>query len=157
MAEIFIKNLSFHYADDQRTILENITAQFSQGEFVCILGQSGCGKSTLLRLFAGLETASAGEILIGEEKIQGTSLQRAVVFQDYGLFPWLSIGKNILIALQQCFPKEDKKKLEKRVGELLQMVGLKPELYHKLPKSLSGGMKQRTAIAQAFGMDAPIL
>ncbi len=157
MAEIFIKNLSFHYADDQRTILENITAQFSQGEFVCILGQSGCGKSTLLRLFAGLETASAGEILIGEEKIQGTSLQRAVVFQDYGLFPWLSIGKNILIALQQCFPKEDKKKLEKRVGELLQIVGLKPELYHKLPKSLSGGMKQRTAIAQAFGMDAPIL
>ena len=85
MAEIFIKNLSFHYADDQRTILENITAQFSQGEFVCILGQSGCGKSTLLRLFAGLETASAGEILIGEEKIQGTSLQRAVVFQD--IFP----------------------------------------------------------------------
>ena len=122
MAEICIKNLSFHYADDQRTILENITAQFSQGEFVCILGQSGCGKSTLLRLFAGLESARAGENLIGEEKIQGTSLQRAVVFQDYGLLPWLSIGKNILIALQQCFPKEDKKKLEKRVSELLQMV-----------------------------------
>lgn len=157
MAEIFIKDLSFHYADDQRTILENISARFSQGEFICILGQSGCGKSTLLRLFAGLETATAGEIRIGGDVVSGTSLQRAVVFQDYGLFPWLSIGKNILIALQQCFPKEDKKVLQKRVEELLQMVGLKPELYHKLPKSLSGGMKQRTAIAQAFGMDAPIL
>ena len=75
MAEIFIKDLSFHYADDQRTILENISARFSQGEFICILGQSGCGKSTLLRLFAGLETATAGEIRIGGDVVSGTSLQ----------------------------------------------------------------------------------
>ena len=87
MAEICIKNLSFHYADDQRTILENITAQFSQGEFVCILGQSGCGKSTLLRLFAGLETASAGEILMARKKYRAPPYKEPWYFRITAFSP----------------------------------------------------------------------
>ena len=112
MSSIKINNLSFAYEKGGKLILKDINTEIHDGEFVCILGQSGCGKSTLLRLLAGLETATEGEILNDGEVIGSPSLNKGVVFQDYGLFPWMTAGENIMLALKQKFPKKDKKELK---------------------------------------------
>ena len=157
MSSIKINNLSFAYESGGKLILKDINTEIGDGEFVCILGQSGCGKSTLLRLLAGLETATEGEILNDGEVIGSPSLNKGVVFQDYGLFPWMTAGENIMLALKQKFPKRDKKELKEIAINMIKAVGLDEAVYKKLPKELSGGMKQRCAIAQAFSIDPPIL
>lgn len=158
MGNITIQNLSFAYSDaPEKLILDHVDTEIKQGEFVCILGQSGCGKSTLLRLLAGLEFPTTGRVMVGNEEIKSAGLDRGVVFQDYGLFPWMTAGENIMLALREKYPKEDKKKLKEIVLDMFQKVGLDEEVYKKLPKELSGGMKQRCAIARAFSVDPPIL
>lgn len=157
MSDIDIRNLSFAYDNRDSLILKDISAHIDSGEFVCILGQSGCGKSTLLRLLAGLETTTEGGISINDEEIKGTSLSRGVVFQDYGLYPWMTAGDNIMLALTQCFPKEQKGKLKEIAINMIESVGLKKEVYNKFPKELSGGMQQRCAIAQSLSTNPPIL
>ncbi|GFI35889.1 ABC transporter ATP-binding protein [Lachnospiraceae bacterium 50-23] len=157
MGSIKVSNLSFSYTGDERLILKDINMGVDTGEFVCILGQSGCGKSTLLRLLAGLEKPTEGEITVGGRPVGGAGLDKGVVFQDYGLFPWMKAGENIMLALRQRFPGKDKKELKQIAIEMLKAVGLEESVYHKLPKELSGGMKQRCAIAQAFSIDPPIL
>ena len=158
MKEISIKNLSFSYQDNSdRLILKDINLDIKEGEFVCLLGQSGCGKSTLLRLLCGLEKPTKGSITIDGEEIKGTGLDRAVVFQDYGLFPWMTAGENIMLALTQKYGKR-KSDYKNKVFELLAQVGLDPQkVYNTLPKGLSGGMKQRCAIARALALDSPIM
>ena len=155
MSKISIENLSFAY--DTKLILENINLDIETGDFVCILGQSGCGKSTMLRLLAGLEKPTMGKVLIDGTEITGAGLDRGVVFQDYGLFPWKTAGDNILLALKQRFPDRSKAELKEIALSMLEKVGLEREVYHKLPKELSGGMKQRCAIARAFSIDPPVL
>lgn len=157
MHDIKIHDVSFSYAGSDKLVLKDINVDVEGGEFVCILGQSGCGKSTLLRLIAGLEDCTTGEILVDGEKIHGASLNRGVVFQDYGLFPWKTAGANITLALKKKFPDWDKNHLKERTIELLKAVGLDESVYRKYPKELSGGMKQRCAIASAFGIDPQIL
>lgn len=157
MGSIKVSNLSFSYTGDEKLILKDINMDVNTGEFVCILGQSGCGKSTLLRLLAGLEKPTAGELTVGGRPVGGAGLDKGVVFQDYGLFPWMKAGENIMLALRQRFPGKDKKELKQVATEMLKAVGLEESVYHKLPKELSGGMKQRCAIAQAFSIDPPIL
>ena len=157
MENIKINQLSFSYEDNGKLILKDINIEVQAGEFVCILGQSGCGKSTLLRLLAGLLKPTSGELLIGCKKVEGASLERGVVFQDYGLFPWMTAGENILLALKQRFPGRTKQELKQTAINMLLEVGLEESVYKMLPKELSGGMKQRCAIAQAFSMDPPIL
>ena len=154
---ISIRNLSFSYSGESPLILQDIDLFVSSGEFVCFLGQSGCGKSTLLRLLAGLERPSGGEILLNGQKITGAGLDRGVVFQDYGLFPWLTAGENIKLALEQKFPNWTKTQYRDKAIEALERVGLGGDVYRKLPKALSGGMKQRCAIAQAFAIEPSIL
>lgn len=155
---ITIDHLSFEYPGTHNTrILNNISMSVSEGEFVCILGKSGCGKSTFLRLLSGLETPTAGNIKMNGKEITGTSLERGVIFQDYGLFPWMTAGENIVLALQQKYPKKNKKELQDRAMQMLEKVGLGEETYYKLPKELSGGMQQRCAIAQTLGIDPPVL
>ena len=157
MENIIINQLSFAYEANGKLILKDINIEVEAGEFVCILGQSGCGKSTLLRLLAGLLKPTSGELLIGGKKVEGASLERGVVFQDYGLFPWMTAGENILLALKQRFPGRTKQELKQTAINMLLEVGLEESVYKMLPKELSGGMKQRCAIAQAFSMDPPIL
>lgn len=157
MSDIKVSNLSFSYQGSEKLILKDIHMEVQPGEFVCILGQSGCGKSTLLRLLAGLEKPTVGEITIDGKQIEGASLDKGVVFQDYGLFPWMKAGENIMLALRQRFPDKDKKELKQIAMDMLEAVGLDESVYQKLPKELSGGMKQRCAIAQAFAVDPPIL
>ena len=111
----------------------------------------------MLRLLAGLEKPTTGEILLDGKPITGAGLERGVVFQNYGLFPWMTAGKNITLALKQKFPEKSKAELKEIAQKAIAAVGLKEDTYHKLPKELSGGMKQRCAIAQAFSIDPPVL
>lgn len=156
MCYVKISDLSFAY-EEGKVILDNIDLSVDKGEFICILGQSGCGKSTLLRLVAGLEMPSSGTVHIDGEQVTGASLTRGVVFQDYGLFPWMTAGKNILLALEQKYPKRKKRELKKIVINKLREVGLDESVYNKYPRELSGGMQQRCAIAQALSIESPIL
>jgi len=157
MQNITIKNLSFSYEGSEQLVLQGINLEAKHGDFICILGQSGCGKSTMLRLLAGLESSTSGEILLGDTPVVKAGLDRGVVFQDYSLFPWMTAGENLMIALKQRFPQRKKRELKQIAMEKLREVGLDEATYKKLPKELSGGMKQRCAIAQAFGIDPPIL
>lgn len=157
MHSIEINNLSFAYPGTDRLILKDINTTIHEGEFVCLLGQSGCGKSTLLRLLAGLETPGTGTICVDGDAVKNATLSRGVVFQDYGLFPWMTAGDNIMLALKQRFPERNKKELTDIAMDMLDAVGLDRNVFRKLPKELSGGMKQRCAIAQAFSTDPPVL
>lgn len=157
MNDITVNDLSFRYADSDQLILQDVNMRVREGDFVCLLGQSGCGKSTFLRLMAGLEAPSSGSICVDGRPIDGTSLERSVVFQDYGLFPWMSAGENIVLALRQRFPEKSKAECRDIARRALREVGLKDEVFGKYPKSLSGGMKQRCAIARSFSMNPPIL
>ena len=157
MNDITVNDLSFRYADSDQLILRDVSMRVREGDFVCLLGQSGCGKSTFLRLMAGLEAPSSGSICVDGRPIDGTSLERSVVFQDYGLFPWMSAGENIVLALRQRFPEKSKIECRQIARRALREVGLKDEVFSKYPKSLSGGMKQRCAIARSFSMNPPIL
>ena len=152
-----IKNLSFSYPGDTRLILKDIDLEVKAGEFVCLLGQSGCGKSTFLRLLAGLEKPTVGEIFQDDAPVAGAGLDRGVVFQDYGLFPWMTAGENITLALKQKYPQKRKEEHKEIALKAIRAVGLDEAVYYKLPKELSGGMKQRCAIAQAFSINPPIL
>ena len=155
MLAVTVERVSFSY--DSKLILGDIGMDVEAGSFVCLLGQSGCGKSTLLRLLAGLEKPRTGAILVDGSPISRPSLERGMVFQDYGLFPWMSAGENITIALKQKFkhlsPAERRAEAIKR----LQEVELDESCFNKFPKERSGGMRQRCAIARAFGIDPPIL
>ena len=152
-----ITNLSFSYPGDSRLILKDIDLEVQEGEFVCLLGQSGCGKSTFLRLLAGLEKPTVGQVMQNGKPITGAGLDRGVVFQSYGLFPWMTAGANIMLALKQKFPKKTKAEHKEIAMKAMRAVGLDDSVFNKLPKELSGGMKQRCAIAQAFSIDPPVL
>lgn len=156
MADIKVENVSFSY-DSEKLILKDINMEVNFGSFVCILGQSGCGKSTLLRLLAGLERPNSGKVIVGEEELKKPNLDMGVVFQNQGLFPWMTAGENILLALNQKFPEKTKEEKLGMAYDYLQEVGLDKECFHKLPNELSGGMQQRCAIARAFSIDPPIL
>lgn len=156
MEKISVQNLSFAYGDGP-VVLKDINLEVSGGEFVCFLGQSGCGKSTFLRLLIGLERPTAGDILLDGSPIRGASLDRGVVFQDYGLFPWMTAGENIRLALQQRFPHWTKGQQREAALRRIREVGLDESVYRKLPKELSGGMKQRCAIAQALALEPSML
>ena len=154
---VLIDNISFKYRENEKLIIENLSIDVNRGDFVCLLGQSGCGKSTLLRLLSGLEKPTLGEIYIFGKKVKSAGLDKAVVFQNYGLFPWMKAGENIVLALRQRYPDKSKSECQKMTKEVLEKVGLQSDVYDKYPKELSGGMQQRCAIARAFVIDAPVL
>lgn len=156
MLEVTAKDLHFSYVSDKE-ILGGIDMQVNAGDFVCLLGQSGCGKSTLLRLLAGLEKPNSGELLVDGKPITKAGLERSVVFQDYGLFPWKTTGENISVALKHRFPEMSKNERKALAIDWMKKVGLSEDLFDKLPKDISGGQKQRCGIARAFAIDPPIL
>ncbi len=128
-------------------VLDKLSLAIKPGEFVSIVGGSGCGKSTLLRLIIGLEGDYSGEILLDGKRLQGTSLNRGIVFQEHRLFPWLTVEQNIAIGVLNAEGTEATK--AKSVAEHIALVGLKgfESMY---PYQLSGGMSQRVAIARAL-------
>jgi NitT/TauT family transport system ATP-binding protein len=154
MHKIALECVSFAYGSQE--ILREITLNVDQGDFLCIVGPSGAGKSSLLRLIAGLTSPASGTIMVDGKTVAGAGLDRGVVFQDYTLFPWMTAGENIVLALKQAYPGKETRELKGLGQEFLELVGL-PDVYHKLPGKLSGGMRQRVAIARAFATDPPIL
>jgi len=134
--------------------LEGIDLDVERGELVCLLGPSGCGKSTLLNAIAGFTPPSAGEILAFGKKVTHPEPERAMVFQEYALFPWMTVFENVAFGLQ--IRKEPRARIEDTVGALLRKLSLW-DFRARFPKELSGGMRQRVAIARALALDAPTL
>jgi ABC-type nitrate/sulfonate/bicarbonate transport system ATPase subunit len=145
----------FEAAQGQRTLaLQPIDFLVQENDFVTILGPSGCGKSTLLRIVAGLDTPSAGQVLLEGQAVQGPGADRGMVFQSYTLFPWLTIEQNIRFGLRERgLPLAVQRE---RSDYFIARVGLRGFEQH-YPKQLSGGMQQRTAIARALANDPKIL
>ncbi len=134
--------------------LKDLNLHVEQGEFVCVVGASGSGKSTLLRLIAGLEQPTAGDIRVDARSVMGPGADRGMVFQNYTLYPWMSVQRNVEFGLK--LQGVDKSKRRERASYYLEMVGLS-EFSQVLPKQLSGGMKQRVAIARALTSQPKIL
>ncbi|QNP28580.1 ABC transporter ATP-binding protein [Cylindrospermopsis curvispora] len=134
--------------------LENINLHIDQGEFVCAVGASGSGKTTLLRLISGLDTPTAGEILVDGVPVKGPGRERGLVFQSYTLYPWMNVADNVGFGLKlQGIPPIKRKQ---SISYYLEVVGLS-EFAQALPRQLSGGMKQRVAIARALASQPKIL
>lgn len=153
MYDISIENVSFSY--DQVLVLDNISLDIRAGDFFCLLGPSGSGKSTLLKLVAGLAKPQSGSIMINGAPVEGPGLDRGVVFQDYSLFPWMSTGENLMLAIKQAHPKTKSREARTLAVDYLALVGL-PDVFKQLPGELSGGMRQRAAIARMFAIKSPV-
>jgi nitrate/nitrite transport system ATP-binding protein len=137
--------------------LSDINLVVEQGEFITLIGHSGCGKSTLLNLLAGLNRASGGVLVCNGREIAGPSPERAVVFQNHSLLPWLTCFENIHLAVERVFGgKELRKQLDERTWQALELVGL-AAAGAKRPHEISGGMKQRVGIARALSMEPKVL
>ena len=137
--------------------LRDIHLTVAQGEFVALIGHSGCGKSTLLNLMAGLTVPTAGVLLCAEKEIVGPGPERAVVFQNHSLLPWLTCFENIHLAVERVFgATENKAQLKARTEAALALVGLTAAA-QKRPGEISGGMKQRVGIARALSMQPKVL
>ncbi|BEU96103.1 ABC transporter ATP-binding protein [Acidovorax sp. DW039] len=137
--------------------LRNIHLTIAKGEFVALIGHSGCGKSTLLNLIAGLTTPTGGALICANKEIKGPGPERAVVFQNHSLLPWLTCFDNIYLAVERVFGgKESKAQLKARTDAALALVGL-THAGQKRPGEISGGMKQRVGIARALSMEPQVL
>ena len=137
--------------------LRDIDLDIAKGEFVALIGHSGCGKSTLLNLIAGLTTPTAGVLLCANREIAGPGPERAVVFQNHSLLPWLTCFDNGHLGIERVFGKtETKAKLKARTDAAVDMVGLTPAA-QKRPGEISGGMKQRVGIARALALEPKVL
>ena len=139
------------------TALRDINLHIAEGEVISLIGHSGCGKSTLLNLIAGLTLPTTGVLLCDGREINGPGPERAVVFQNHSLLPWMTCFENVYLAVERVFGrKEGKAKLKVRTEAALEMVHMGHAM-HKLPHEVSGGMKQRVGIARAFAMEPKIL
>jgi nitrate/nitrite transport system ATP-binding protein len=137
--------------------LKDINLTVAKGEFVALIGHSGCGKSTLLNLIAGLTTPTEGSLLCANREISGPGPERAVVFQNHSLLPWLTCFENVYLAVERVFSgTENKAQLKARTDAVLAMVGLTAAA-QKRPGEISGGMKQRVGIARALSMEPKVL
>ena len=137
--------------------LKDVNLQIRTGEVVSLIGHSGCGKSTLLNLIAGLTLPTSGVMLCNGREIAGPGPERAVVFQNHSLLPWLNCFENVYLAVERVFSaKEGKEALRARTHAALEMVHM-GHAAQKLPHEISGGMKQRIGIARAFAMEPKIL
>jgi len=157
MAYVALANINKHFPKGKQstlTVLDDINLEIGQGEFVSILGPSGCGKSTILNLIAGLEQPSSGRLTVKGKPVEGPGRDRIMVFQESGLFPWMSVLGNVMYGL--LLKKADRADAERMAIEALKKVHL-TKFIHAYPHELSGGMKQRAAIARALVMDPDIL
>ena len=147
-------NKSFDGRGKSLSVLENINLEINDGELICLLGPSGCGKTTLLRLIAGLDQPTSGEIVANGELVEKPSGDRAVIFQQYSLFPWLTVLQNVTFGLEiSGGSKEENIQAAERY---LKSVGLL-DFKDSYPHELSGGMKQRAAIIRSLLNHSPIL
>ena len=155
-AHIVISNVGkvFKTAERDVVALQDINLEIPQGQFVCLLGPSGCGKSTLLNAVAGFAPPTSGNIVADGQVVTAPGPERGMVFQEYALFPWMTVEKNIAFGLE--IKGTPAAQIAARVDELLAMLSLS-DFRQRFPKDLSGGMRQRVAIARVLALDSPIM
>lgn len=158
MAKLELDRVSYRYAGQpgEEMALREISLKVEEGEFLCVLGRSGCGKSTLLRLLAGLALPTKGKVLLNGGPVTGPGTDRAMVFQNYTLFPWLSARRNVEFGIRQARPSLSRAQVREAAELFLDQVDMLPDA-GKYPYQLSGGMRQRVAIARSLAMDTEIL
>ena len=144
----------YNSRNGEMVALNGVSLDIYENEFICVVGPSGCGKSTLLNIIAGLLEPSSGSVYCDGKEVKGTGTERGVVFQQYALFPWMTVKKNVMfgLGLQGIKGKE----AEEIAMKYIKMVQLEDFLDH-YPKELSGGMKQRVAIARAYAVNPSVL
>ncbi len=155
-AHISIQQVGKVFQTDERAVvaLQDINLEIPRGQFVCLLGPSGCGKSTLLNAIAGFALPSSGSIIADGQPVTGPGPERGMVFQEYALFPWMTVADNVAFGLQiKGLPREQ---INATVERLLAMLSLS-DFRSRYPKDLSGGMRQRVAIARILALDSPIM
>jgi ABC-type nitrate/sulfonate/bicarbonate transport system ATPase subunit len=153
-AKLSVRNLGMMFERDGKVtpVLENIALDVADGEFVCLLGPSGCGKSTLLNTMAGFLSPTSGEVRVDGEIVRGPDPRRIFVFQERGVFPWLTVEGNIGFGLSRLSREER----AQRIAHYIQMVGLQG-FEKTYPSDLSGGMKQRLEVARALAVNPDML
>jgi NitT/TauT family transport system ATP-binding protein len=156
-ASILLERVSKRFATPEHgeiVALDGIDLSIAPGELVCLLGPSGCGKSTLLNAIAGFSLPSEGRVLVGGREVTGPGPDRAMVFQEYALFPWMTVARNVAFGLEmRGLTKGD---VTRKVDALLALLSLS-DFGDRFPKDLSGGMRQRVAIARVLALDSPTL
>ncbi|WP_371767107.1 ABC transporter ATP-binding protein [Massilia sp.] len=155
-AHIVIDHVSKVFEGDGRRMvaLQDITLEIPHGQFVCLLGPSGCGKSTLLNAVAGFAPPTTGRVLADGVPVAGPGPERGMVFQEYALFPWMTVEQNVGFGLE--IKGMARAQIAARVGGLLKLLSLE-DFARRYPKDLSGGMRQRVAIARVLALDSPIM
>lgn len=144
----------FNTRNGEMVALNGVSLDIKENEFVCVVGPSGCGKSTLLNIIAGLHEATSGQVSVDGKIVDGPGADRGVVFQQYALFPWLTVLKNVEFGLK--LKGMNAKDAEAEAMKYLKMVDLE-QFAQSFPKELSGGMKQRVAIARAYAVNPQVL
>lgn len=134
----------------------NVNLEIQKDEIISIIGHSGCGKSTLLNMISGLDAQTDGAIVLENKHVDGPGPERAVVFQNHSLLPWLSVYQNIEMAVKKVMPELTPQELKERVMKFVNMVNLE-HAKDKLPDEISGGMKQRVGIARALSIKPKVL
>lgn len=155
---VYLENVNMRFVTKKGVFeaLKDVNLNIKQGEFVSIIGHSGCGKSTVLNLIAGLLQPSSGHLFCAGREIARPGPERAVVFQNHSLLPWLTCFENVYLAVERVFGSETKVNLEARTYAALELVGLS-HAAEKRPNEISGGMKQRVGIARALAMEPKVL
>lgn len=154
MGDIVVRNVSKifeggpHHA--KVVAVDNVSCEIPQGEFLCIIGPSGCGKTTLLHMLAGFTRPSSGEVVSAGKPVTRPGPERIVMFQEYGLFPWMTVAENVEFGLEaKGVPGKERKELVARYVDLVGLSGFE----NRYPRHISGGMKQRVSIARALAPD----
>jgi NitT/TauT family transport system ATP-binding protein len=159
MSEVIIKNVTKVYpghdaSDEPVLALDNVSFRVANHEFCSILGHSGCGKTTLLNMLAGFETPTRGEVAVDGRAVGKPTWERTVIFQDYALFPWMTVEQNIAFGLEmKKVPANERPDIIRRHIDLVGLTGFAK----RYPHQLSGGMKQRVSIARALAVEPSVL
>jgi len=155
-SQILIKGVNKIFTTEGRSLvaLQDIDLEIPRGQFTCLLGPSGCGKSTLLNAVAGFALPTSGSISTDGKLVTGPGPDRGMVFQEYALFPWMTVEQNVAFGLE--IKGMGKEQIAGVVGDLLKMLSLQ-DFKQRFPKDLSGGMRQRVAIARVLALDSPIM
>jgi nitrate ABC transporter ATP-binding subunit len=154
--ELINVSKSHGFGAKRAEVLRDINLTMTEGEFVAIVGYSGAGKTTLMSLIAGLQRPDEGTVTLRGEEVKEPSPDRAIVFQNYSLLPWLSVYGNIALAVDEVFPNWPADKRREHIEKFIALVNLTPAR-DKKPRELSGGMRQRVSVARALAMDPKIL
>ena len=151
---ISVREVCKRFSDPDKTVLENVSLDIADGEFLCLLGPSGCGKSTLLNIIAGLDKPTSGEVLENGIPVTGPGPERAMIFQEHALFPWLTVIENVEFGIKSvCSDASQRRQLALKYLEIVNLASCRDYRIHQL----SGGMKQRVSLARALALQSNVM